>query len=93
MENPDYPAKGMARQAPKHQATLGIDLQKAPGIHAAGCSDDHPDRNGMPDCLDLIARSALFLPFPGIGPPLPKSAFTTSLRPVSGLIADPPARE
>jgi hypothetical protein len=93
MENPDYPAKGMACQPPRHQATLGKGLRKAPGIHAAGCSDDHPDHNGTLDCPDLITRSALSLPLPGIGSPLPKSTFTTLLRPASGLIADPPARE
>jgi hypothetical protein len=98
LENPDYPVRGMACLPPELLATLGKGLQaqppKAPGTHAAGCSNGHDDHNGMPDYLDLVARSALsFLPLPGIGSLLLKSSSMTTLRPVSGLIADPPARE
>jgi len=92
MENPDYPAKGMACQPPRHQATLGKGLRKAPGIHAAGCSDDHPDHNGTLDCLDLIARSGL--PLPLLASDLLCQSLPLRLhcaRP--GLIADPSVRE
>jgi hypothetical protein len=97
LETPDYPVKGLACKPLEHRATLGKGLQvqplKAPGTHAAGCSNDHDGHNGMLDYPDLVARTASSLPHPGIGPLLPKSSSTTLLRPVFGLIADPSARE
>jgi len=91
--NPDYQANGIACKPPKLQATLGTGLLKAPGTHAAGCSNDHHDHNGMPDYLDCCSLCSAFFATPGVGPLLPKSTTMTILRPASGLIADPPARE